>query len=237
LIGVGLLVLLNGFFVAAEYALVTARRTRIIELHHQGNKRARAVLKIPSGPSQFITAMQLGVTLTSLGIGALGEHALSKAFDTVMATLRAAQGVPVFTRHSGKVYGTDTPGNREDSWTEKGTDLYAEKVLRNTWPLTHTSTLTVTYSEEVSGTLGTALDIVKALGEFVLPAATLGSSVACCLLIGSELNDELANLQQGLVAAMGGRIWVTSNEGRGSSFGFELPLAQAGASGEGARRV
>jgi CBS domain containing-hemolysin-like protein len=89
LIGVGLLVLLNGFFVAAEYALVTARRTRIIELHHQGNRRARAVLKITSDPSQFITAMQLGVTLTSLGIGALGEHALSKAFDTVMATLLA----------------------------------------------------------------------------------------------------------------------------------------------------
>ena len=89
LIGVGLLVLLNGFFVAAEYALVTARRTRIIELHHQGNKRARAVLKITSDPSQFITAMQLGVTLTSLGIGALGEQALSKAFDNVMATLLA----------------------------------------------------------------------------------------------------------------------------------------------------
>jgi CBS domain containing-hemolysin-like protein len=89
LIGVGLLVLLNGFFVAAEYALVTARRTRIIELHHQGNRRARAVLKITSDPSQFITAMQLGVTLTSLGIGALGEQALSKAFDNVMATLLA----------------------------------------------------------------------------------------------------------------------------------------------------
>ena len=89
LIGVGLLVLLNGFFVAAEYALVTARRTRIIELHHQGNRRARAVLRITSDPPQFITAMQLGVTLTSLGIGALGEHALSKAFDTYMATLLA----------------------------------------------------------------------------------------------------------------------------------------------------
>ncbi len=89
LVAVGLLILLNGFFVAAEYALVTARRTRIIELLHQGNKRARAVLKITSDPPQFIAAMQLGVTLTSLGIGALGEHALSKAFDTWIATALA----------------------------------------------------------------------------------------------------------------------------------------------------
>jgi len=89
LVAVGLLILLNGFFVAAEYALVTARRTRIIELHHQGNKRARAVLRITGDPPQFIAAMQLGVTLTSLGIGALGEHALSKAFDTWLATALA----------------------------------------------------------------------------------------------------------------------------------------------------
>jgi len=89
LLAVGALILLNGFFVAAEYALVTARRTRIIELHHQGNRRARAVLRITSDPPQFIAAMQLGVTLTSLGIGALGEHALSKAFDSLMATVIA----------------------------------------------------------------------------------------------------------------------------------------------------
>jgi len=89
LIGVGILILLNAFFVAAEYALVTARRTRIIELHHQGNRRARAVLKITSDPQQFIAAMQLGVTLTSLGIGALGEQALARAFESWLATVLA----------------------------------------------------------------------------------------------------------------------------------------------------
>jgi putative hemolysin len=89
LVGVGVLILLNAFFVAAEYGLVTARRTRMVELHHQGNRRARAVLRITGDPPQFIAAMQLGVTLTSLGIGALGEHALSKAFDSWMATVLA----------------------------------------------------------------------------------------------------------------------------------------------------
>jgi len=89
LVGVAVLILLNAFFVAAEYGLVTARRTRIIELHHQGNRRARDVLRITSDPPRFIAAMQLGVTLTSLGIGALGEQALSRTFGAWMATALA----------------------------------------------------------------------------------------------------------------------------------------------------
>src|SRR6202140_3830001 len=89
LLGVAALILLNAFFVAAEYGLVTARRTRIIELQHQGNRPARDVLRITSDPPRFIAAMQLGVTLTSLAIGALGEHALSKAFDAWVATALA----------------------------------------------------------------------------------------------------------------------------------------------------
>jgi CBS domain containing-hemolysin-like protein len=89
LLAVGVLILLNAFFVAAEYGLVTARRTRIIELHHEGNRRARDVLRITGDPPRFISAMQLGVTLTSLGIGALGEHALAKAFEPWMAAILA----------------------------------------------------------------------------------------------------------------------------------------------------
>ena len=89
LIGVGLLILLNAFFVAAEYGLVTARRTRIVELGQEGNRRARDVLRITGDPGRFIAAMQLGVTLTSLGIGALGEHVLTREFDAWMATALA----------------------------------------------------------------------------------------------------------------------------------------------------
>ena len=108
---------------------------------------------------------------------------------TVMATLRSNAGVAVATRHSGHVYGTDTPGNREDTWTETGSDPNVAKLLRNTWPRFSDGTLTISYSEELAGTLGTAVDVLKGLAEFVVAAATLGSSVACCLLIGSELHD------------------------------------------------
>jgi putative hemolysin len=83
------LLLLNAFFVAAEYGLVTSRRTRILELEHEGNRRARAVLRITADPPRFIAAMQLGVTISSLAIGALGEQVLSSRFDTVMASFLA----------------------------------------------------------------------------------------------------------------------------------------------------
>jgi CBS domain containing-hemolysin-like protein len=89
LLAVAVLVLLNGYFVAAEYALVTVRRTRMHELEQEGNRRAKIVLGITAEPARFIAAMQLGVTVTSLAIGALGEHALTRAFEPVMATIIA----------------------------------------------------------------------------------------------------------------------------------------------------
>jgi putative hemolysin len=89
LLAVAALLLLNAFFVAAEYGLVTARRTRITELEQQGSRRARAVLQITANPPRFIAAMQLGVTLTSLGIGAVGEHAVAQILDPVLAKVIA----------------------------------------------------------------------------------------------------------------------------------------------------
>ena len=89
LLGVAALILANAFFVAGEYGLVTARRTRIRELEERGNRRARAVLNIVSDPPRFIAAMQLGVTGTSLGIGALVEQAHAKVFDPILASFFA----------------------------------------------------------------------------------------------------------------------------------------------------
>jgi putative hemolysin len=83
------LILLNAAFVAAEYGLVTSRRTRIRELEREGNRRARAVLRITADPPRFIAAMQLGVTITSLAIGALGEPLFAHLFEPWIATVLA----------------------------------------------------------------------------------------------------------------------------------------------------
>ena len=91
------LILLNGFFVAAEYGLVTSRRTRIRELEREGNRRARAVLQITGDPPRFIAAMQLGVTITSLAIGALGEPLFAHLFEPWLATVR--RGDPRAAHH------------------------------------------------------------------------------------------------------------------------------------------
>jgi len=77
LIVVGLLVLANGFFVAAEFSLVSVRKTRIQELVARGEARAEAVQKAISDPDSVIAATQLGITLSSLALGWLGEPALS----------------------------------------------------------------------------------------------------------------------------------------------------------------
>jgi putative hemolysin len=85
LLAVAALIALNALFVSAEYALVTARRTKLHELDGQGDRRARRALAVVGDPPRFIAAMQLGVTATSLAIGALGEPVLARVFDPVFA--------------------------------------------------------------------------------------------------------------------------------------------------------
>jgi CBS domain containing-hemolysin-like protein len=72
-----LLVLANGFFVAAEYAFVRIRKTQLDELAQQGSARARLSANIVARLDQYISASQLGVTLCSLAIGWIGEPAFA----------------------------------------------------------------------------------------------------------------------------------------------------------------
>jgi CBS domain containing-hemolysin-like protein len=89
LVALVLLVLANGFFVAAEFALVSVRRTRIAELVASGNPRARWVHKAISDPDRFIAATQLGITLASLGLGWIAEPALGNFLEPLIALFPA----------------------------------------------------------------------------------------------------------------------------------------------------
>jgi len=81
LFAVAVIVAANAFFVAAEYGLVTVRRTRMQELEAQGSRGARRVLRLLEQPPRFISAIQLGVTLSSLALGAIGEPVVSKLLE------------------------------------------------------------------------------------------------------------------------------------------------------------
>ena len=76
-----LLVLGNAFFVAAEYALVTARRSRLIDLARGGSLRARIALRIMDSPVRFIGTVQLGITAFSIALGAVGEPIVERWID------------------------------------------------------------------------------------------------------------------------------------------------------------
>jgi magnesium and cobalt exporter, CNNM family len=81
-----LLVLGNAFFVAAEYALVTARRTRLTEMAGAGSRRARIALRIMDSPVRFIGTVQLGITAFSIALGAVGEPLVEHWLDGALAT-------------------------------------------------------------------------------------------------------------------------------------------------------
>jgi len=85
LFAVALLVCANGFFVAAEFSLVSVRKTRIAELVAQGNASAVSVQKALENPDRIIAATQLGITLASLGLGWIGEPALSHLLAPVVS--------------------------------------------------------------------------------------------------------------------------------------------------------
>jgi CBS domain containing-hemolysin-like protein len=92
LVALLLLVLANGFFVAAEFALVRSRRARLEELAKE-NSRYRRVLKQIDNMSEYLSACQFGITLASLGIGFLGEPALAELIEPIFGSL--SHGVAV----------------------------------------------------------------------------------------------------------------------------------------------
>jgi CBS domain containing-hemolysin-like protein len=81
------LVALNAFFVATEFAIVRVRATRIDELVAKGVRRAAATQQVLRGLNAYLSACQLGITLTSLGLGWVGEPAFAHLLEPLFAPL------------------------------------------------------------------------------------------------------------------------------------------------------
>jgi CBS domain containing-hemolysin-like protein len=84
LLGVVLLVLVNGFFVGAEFAIVRSRRSRIERLAQDGDRRAEVALDQMDHVDEFVATSQVGITLASIGIGFLGEPAIADLIEPVL---------------------------------------------------------------------------------------------------------------------------------------------------------
>jgi magnesium and cobalt exporter, CNNM family len=93
LLAVAVLILVNGFFVAAEFGLVRSRRSSLQEMADDGHAGARRGLELHDNLNQYLSACQFGITLASLGIGFLGEPAIATIFEPVFGSF--SHGVQV----------------------------------------------------------------------------------------------------------------------------------------------
>lgn len=89
------LIFANGFFVAAEFALVSTRSTRIEQLAAQGNAAARLVQRAQADPNRFISAAQLGITIASLLLGWIGEETFAGLMYPVLAQVVPEQAAGI----------------------------------------------------------------------------------------------------------------------------------------------
>ena len=90
-VAIAVLILANGFFVAAEFALVSIRETHVEQLLTQHRTGARTVRRLQDHLDEFLPAVQLGVTLCSLALGWIGEPALAPVFEMWFGRLPYAE--------------------------------------------------------------------------------------------------------------------------------------------------
>ncbi len=95
LVAVAALLLVNAFFVLAEFAMVKLRPTQVDALVHEGKPRARLVAHIQEHLDEYLSVCQLGITLASIGLGFVGEPAFAALLEPVLGSWRWAHAVAI----------------------------------------------------------------------------------------------------------------------------------------------
>jgi CBS domain containing-hemolysin-like protein len=116
------LVLFNGFFVAAEFALVKIRETQLDMLVAKGNSRARVARSIISNLNSYLSATQLGITIASLGLGWVGQPVFTKLLSPLLLSLHvesetARQSISFAIGFSALTFFHITAGELAPKWT------------------------------------------------------------------------------------------------------------------------
>ncbi|MFF2447220.1 hemolysin family protein [Neobacillus sp. NPDC058068] len=93
ILAIALLIVLTGFFVAVEFAIVKVRTSRIDQLIMEGKKSAVAAKQVVTRLDEYLSACQLGITVTALGLGWLGEPTVEKLFHPLLAALKMNDAV------------------------------------------------------------------------------------------------------------------------------------------------
>jgi CBS domain containing-hemolysin-like protein len=138
LILVALLIVLTAFFVGAEFAVVKVRMSRIEQLISEGNKKAVAVKKLVTNLDYYLSACQLGITVTALGLGTLGEPTVERLLHpvfhelgistawTTVVSYALALGIMTFLH---VVLGELAPKTLAIQYTERVTLLLAQPLV------------------------------------------------------------------------------------------------------------
>ncbi len=109
LLAVLLLVMGNAFFVGSEIALTSARRSRIKQLADTGNKAARTVQLLHKEPERFYSVTQIGITLVSLALGAIGittmEHLIDPLFEALAVGFAGGQSLVDVAHTAAYIFG------------------------------------------------------------------------------------------------------------------------------------
>jgi len=135
---VALLILLTAFFVGSEFAVIKVRMSRIEQLIAEGNKKAIAAKKVVTNLDYYLSACQLGITVTALGLGALGEPTVEKILhplfhdfgvpDAVSASISMALALLLMT-YLHVVLGEMAPKTLAIQFAEKMTMLMAPPLV------------------------------------------------------------------------------------------------------------
>lgn len=90
---IGVLIALTAFFVASEFAIVRVRNSRIDQLITEGNKRAVRAKQVISDLDEYLSACQLGITITALGLGWMGEPTVRKVLHPLFESLHVSDSI------------------------------------------------------------------------------------------------------------------------------------------------